>query len=181
MIALTAFTANQRPMVKLHQQFCERCGVDSVAVPIGHDYPKHSSWFRVRALLDHLPNHDSVLWLDSDACMLRKPTPELFATEAIAFFAKDDNGINNGVALWRNHPKARELLWRMYDAHPRFAQHDWHEQGALHTLAEQYALGFLPKHLFNASEADETGETYVLHLANRTDEYRIKIMKERLC
>ncbi len=180
MIALTAFTRNQEYLVSLQQQFCARAGIDSVALPIGSDYPKHPSWFRVRALLDHLQNHDQILWLDSDACLLKLPDPQLFVGDSVAFFSRDRNGINNGVALWKNNPKARELLWRIYDAHPRFAQHDWHEQGSLHTLAEQYDIGFVPKHIFNASEDDETEETCILHLANRSDQYRAEVMEKRL-
>ncbi len=180
MIALTAFTSNQEGLIELQQQFCVRAGIESVAVPIGEDYPKHPSWYRVRALLDHLPNHDSILWLDTDAFLLKLFTVGLFESGPVVYLAKDHNGWNNGVGLWVNTPKARELLWRMYDAYPRFSMHDWHEQGALHTLAEQYSIGLLPKHIFNASEADETEETCVLHLANRSNQYRVDVMKKRL-
>lgn len=184
MTILTAYTDGQRELVEIQRKAALKCGIAPeriIAVPIPHSYPKPPSWFRVRALLDHLPNHERILWLDTDAMLLKNPSSLLEEKgEHTLYVAQDHNGINNGVACWSNTPKAREALWRIYDSYDRFAQHPWFEQGALQTQAEEIDIGWMQKHIFNANEKEVTADTVVLHLPNRPHDVRVTIMQQYL-
>lgn len=186
MLVLSASTADQSLLTGIQRQSVLLCGFaanEYLHLTIPKSYPKNPSWFRIRALLDHLPNHDLVLWLDSDAMLLRSIYQDkgfLFPNGHAVYVARDFNGFNLGVSCWRNTPQTRELLWRIYDAHDKFREHPWHEQGAFHCFVESVGVRVMPKHLFNAYPEDKTPESYILHLPNRTMAERQLIMGEEL-
>lgn len=181
MIVLTASTKDFSQLTDIQKQSCILNGIapnEHVVERIPQGYEKHPSWFRIRALLDHLPNHDMVLWLDSDAMLLR-PLPA-FPGKHMLYVARDFNGLNHGVACYRNTPKTREFLWRVYDSHWRFRSHPWHEQGAIHTIAEQYDIHYMEKDVFNCYMPERTSRTSILHLPAKSFDDRLSIMTGEL-
>jgi hypothetical protein len=184
MTILTASTPNHSELTDLQRESCLLNGIEAenhIILPIDDDYPKHPSWFRIRALLDHLPHHEMVMWLDTDAILLRQiDESRLFAGNHILYLSRDRNGINHGVACYRNCAKSRELLWRVYDAYHRFQYHEWHEQAAIQVFAEQYDIGYLPKEIFNAYPEDRTEGSMVLHAVNRSHEERVKLLSDEI-
>ena len=182
MTVLTASTLDQSELVEIQRQSCMKHGITPeryIAVPIADSYPKHPSWFRIRALLDHLAHHDKILWMDTDAMML-KPCDFRIAPNTTVAMARDHNGWNHGVAIWNNTPESREFLWRIYDSYSRYAQHEWHEQAAIHVLAEQMRVVEMQKCIFNAYEHEVTDKTCILHLPARSKEDRLRIMRSYL-
>lgn len=186
MTVLTASTSDQHQLVEIQKKSCFLNGIQPerhIALTIPHDYhrSKNPSWFRIRALLDHLHNHEIILWMDSDVMMLQPINWKVMLPgEHMLYVAKDVNGINHGVAAWRNTPKAREFLWRIYDSHWAFRNHPWHEQGVIHTLAERMDICYVDKQVFNAYESDLSDESCILHLPAKSFEHRLKVMGEQL-
>ncbi len=184
MTVLTSYTRDQAQLATIQKQSCILCGIEPerhIAIEIPDYYTdKHPSWFRIRALLDHLPNHDQILWMDTDAMMLRPMDYRPFKDGSMMHVCKDQNGINHGVVCYANSDKAREFLWKVYDQHWRFRAHPWHEQAAVHILAEQYPITYLPKSIYNAYEKEVTSETCILHLPSKSFDYRLKVMQREL-
>lgn len=182
MTVLTAYTQSHAELMRLQRESCIKCGIEPdrhIAVPIPDHYPKHPSWFRVRALLDHLHHHEHILWMDADSIMLQ-PSEFNGLLGGVLTTTMDHNGINNGVGIWHRTPKAFELLWRMYDMHPRFKDHPWHEQGTLHVLAEQYPIQYAPMHILNARPNGITADSIIYHVPNLPMKKQIELLKERM-
>lgn len=173
MIILTAATKSHMELALLQRESVERFDVgEHVILPIHDSYQKHPSWFRIRGLIDHLPRQDFILWMDTDSIMLRSPDWDVMMPgSANLFVAKDHNGLNNGVAIWRNTPENIDLLWDIYDSHWAFRKHPWHEQGALHTMQERIKIHWIDKPLL---------DSYVLHLPNRSYAERIMLMRAQI-
>jgi hypothetical protein len=191
MTILTASTPGVHlQLTEVQRQSCLLCGIlpeRHLSLPIDPKYPRPYSWFKVRALLDHLHYHEHILWMDADAMML-KPIQLDFVLKSLAMeefnhpvaLAQDVNGWNCGVMLWRRCPEAFEHLWRIYDAFDKFREHPWFEQGAFHTMAEAINPAVLPKALFNAYPKDRTEESCILHLPATPDSARLAIMTKEL-
>lgn len=184
MTVLTASTQDFSQLTDIQKQSCILNGISPerhIVVPIPEDYPRPSSWFKIRALIDHLRNHKSVLWMDADSMMLRKiPNLDLSLGYNIVELAKDANGWNCGVMLWRNTPEAFEWLWRIYDSYDAFRHHPWFEQAAFHTMAEAIKPKQLGKE-WNVYEDDNLSiPGFILHLPAKSFEDRLAIMTREL-
>lgn len=187
MIILTATTKDQSHLTDIQKASAMLFGVSSnehLCLDIPKDYPKHPSWFKIRALLTHLPYHDHILWMDSDSLFLRKEHwawmhEQVKGIESPVALCKDGNGWNCGVMLWKRCPKAFEALWRIYDSYEHFQYHPWFEQGAFHTMADSFGPHLLPKR-WNQYDNEVDSESLILHLPAKDFEYRKKAMGYRL-
>lgn len=188
MIALTATTGNQSPLVDIQREAALLCGLaenQHLCLEIPKDYPRHPSWFKIQAILRHLPNHDYIWWMDTDSMFLRHTgwvhlAAQLGSNPFTAALARDYNGFNCGVMIWRRCPEAFDFLWRIYDSYEKFAQHPWFEQGAFHTMAESQKVLELPKSVYNAYESDRAVDSMILHLPGKSHEHRLRVMGAEL-
>lgn len=186
MTLLTAATPNQIPLTELQHEAALLCGIKKeqhLIVPIDPKYPRPYSWFKLRALIHHLPHHKGILWIDADAMPLEPlPNLEKHCPEMVAL-SRDINGWNCGVMFWRNCPEAFEWLWTLYDSFDQYRDHPWYEQAAFHTKAEAMmkhgGIRILAK-TWNSYEGEDDGPPLILHLPARSDEYRLKVMGYRL-
>lgn len=187
MIVLTATTQDQTDLVDIQRESAMLFGVapnEHLCMEIPEYYPRHPSWFKIQALISHLPNHDCILWMDTDAIFVRKDH-WLWAYGASASITapvalcRDYNGFNCGVMIWRRCTQAFQFLWKIYDSYDRFRDHPWFEQGAFHTMAEEFAPFELPKR-WNHYESELNSESVILHLPGKTYDHRVKVMTEQL-
>lgn len=188
MLVLTASTKNQANLTAIQKESCILCGVspnEHVAESVPEGYPRHPSWFKIRSIIHHLPHHDYILWMDSDAMMLR-PGSWAWFNQAVRWkkftcaLTRDINGFNCGVMVWANTPQSFEFLWRIYDSYEEFDRHPWMEQGSFHTMAESFDVVELPKLVWNAYETDRTDDSLILHLPGKSPIYREAVMQENL-
>jgi hypothetical protein len=150
-----------------------------IVVPVPEGYPRPASWFKIQALIHHLPHHKAVLWVDADALVMRKlPNYHLTRSGHFLELCKDANGWNMGVCLWHNTPQSFEFLWKIYDSYDAFRHHPWFEQGAMHTMAEAIDPNELPK-AWNAYEG-EMPDPYILHFPAKSFEDRLSLMTREL-
>lgn len=187
MIVLTATTRDQTALTDIQKASAMAFGVspnEHLCLEVPEKYPKHPSWFKIRALLTHLPLHDRVLWMDSDSMFVRKDhwqwTHEQFMdSKAPVSLCRDYNGFNCGIMMWKSCPKSFELLWKIYDSYETFKDHPWFEQGALHTMIESFSPRELPKR-WNQYEHELTDESLILHLPAKPYAHRLKVMGQQL-
>lgn len=184
MTIITASNKAQQSLTEIAKSSALLCGIEPerhLVLPIPENYPKHPSWFKIRALIDHLRNHEFLCWMDADAMMIDFIDWQFYlGGQSTCYIARDVNGLNCGVMIWRNCPQAFEALWEIYDSYERFAQHPWFEQGALHTMAEGIDIGPLPKVVFNAYPKDRQHDSRILHWPATKYEVKLEAMKKEL-
>ncbi len=183
MIVLTATTKDKTALTDIQKASAMAFGVspnEHLVLEIPKDYPRHPSWWKIRALITHLPAHDHVLWMDSDAMFVRKDhwlwTYEQVASQtAPVALCRDYNGFNCGVMMWKRCPKAFEFLWDLYESYQIYQKDPWFEQAPFHKMAEAYQPHELPKR-WNQYESELNSGSLILHLPAQTYEYRLKTM-----
>lgn len=187
MIVLTASTPNQSALTAIQRESCLLNGIkpeNHLSISIDPDYPRPYSWFKIRALVHHLPHHENILWMDADSMMLLDIGWDSIAKSEMVALARDMNGWNCGVMQWRRCPEAFDALWRIYDSFDKYRDHPWFEQAAFHTMAESFqARGGIyewHKPTMNAQEWDLIPSSAILHLPGKDNEYRLRVMSERL-
>lgn len=182
MTVLTASTKDFTQLTDMQKQSALLNGIEPerhIVVPIRDDYERHPSWAKIQALIQHLPHHKAVLWVDADALILRKLLNlDLTYNGHFVELCKDANGWNCGMMLWHNTPESFEWLWKIYDAYDTFRAHPWFEQAAFHVMAEAINPNELPK-AWNAYEG-EMPDPYILHFPAKSFEDRLSLMTREL-
>jgi hypothetical protein len=140
-------------------------------------YPRKPSWFKVDAIRRHLGQHDFVMWIDADAMVIGEKDLRPMLADAPLNICKDKNGINHGIAAWKNCHEARVALDLMDALYPTYQTHRWFEQAALMSFIDLLPHNTLPKHIFNAYQSDLSPETQILHLPGTPNGERLQIMK----
>lgn len=185
MTVITAATSDQDELVEIQRQSCLLSGIEKerhIALHIDRNYSRHPSWFKVRGLIEHLPHHEYLLWMDADSMMVQ-PTALWHGhldNSHPAFLAKDANGWNCGIMAWRRCPEAFEWLWKIYDSFDKFRDHPWFEQAAFHTMAEAIKPKELPKVIFNAYVNDRNSDSAILHWPSMPFSARLAAMTKEL-
>ncbi len=184
MTCLTASTPNQDDLVEIQRRSCFLCGIEPdqhIRVPIHSSYERHPSWFKIQALISHLPHHEHILWMDSDSMMLKKHFwPSVTCNTFDFALCRDFNGWNAGVMLIKRTPKSFEYLWRILNSYDMFRSTPWHEQTCLMYLAEEIKPRELDKRTYNAYQDDRGSQSVILHLPNKDHDYRLSVMGDEL-
>jgi hypothetical protein len=149
------------------------------AIPEGYDRP--ASWFKVQALLKHLPDHDYVLWLDADAMVVGKEDIGAMIKDATLNIARDRFGLNNGVAAWKNCAESVWALETMNRSFDRWKEGEWFEQHQLMELEPQLSIHWQEKRVFNAYYGEDVcDETMIIHWPGKLPHDRLPLMHEVL-
>ena len=101
---------------------------------IGHHGSPH--WAKPLLLLHFLPKYDVIFWIDTDALFMNFSieVESLVDMSYDAVFASDNNGLNNGVGIYRNTANTRDMLQGLWDVPPA------HIGGAYDNSALWYVL-----------------------------------------
>lgn len=140
------------------------------------NFDRHPSWFKVRAILKHLPDHDFVLCLDADTLMVGTENVRDMIEDKTLNIARDQNGPNNGVAAWKNCPESFYALETMERSFPKWKSHPWHEQHQLMEMESELQIGYRPKHIWNAYDEDVNSETLIRHWPGISASDRVPLM-----
>lgn len=150
-----------------------------VSCLIPDNYSRPPSWYKLELLKKHLPDHDFVLWIDSDALIVGSNDIKSLIKDATLNISEDKNGINCGVMAWKNCPESFKAIERMESMHEEHRDHPWFEQSALMTFVDELDVNLVPKHIFNAYQYDVCSETQILHFPGMGDG-RLDAMKEAM-
>ncbi len=140
-------------------------------------YPRKPSWYKVDAIRRHLRQHDFVVWIDADAMLIGDKDLRPLLADVPLNICKDNNGINHGIAVWKNCRESEIALNLMDALYPTYQTHKWFEQAALMSFIDLVPHNTLPKHVFNAYPSDKNHETQILHLPGMKNEDRLVIMQ----
>jgi hypothetical protein len=147
------------------------------AIPEGYDRP--ASWFKVQALLKHLPDHDFVFLLDADSLIIGKEDLGAILKDSTLNIARDVHGINHGIAAWKNCPEAFWALETMHRGYEGKENHPWFEQSVLMEIEDQMNIHYQTKEVFNAYHGlDVSAKTQIVHLPGILNHDRLPIMAE---
>ena len=83
--------------------YCERYPDIERRCYLLEHHERRFSWDKIRHIRGALPETDFVWWIDADAMIIGKQDiRELINPDATLNIAKDENGINCGVMVWKN-------------------------------------------------------------------------------
>lgn len=148
-----------------------------VSERIPSDYDRPASWYKVGAILRHLPDHDYVFWIDADALLVGDFDLRSWLSPVPLNIAYDENGPNNGVAAWKNCKQSAAVLKLIDKLYPIYKEHPWFEQAVLHDIIDFLDHSVQPKEIFNAYPADMTKDSQIIHLPGMSIEERLPIMR----
>lgn len=130
---------------------------------IPEEYARPASWFKVPAILKHLPAHDFVLWVDADCILSGDGNLRDMLGDSTLNIARDHHGPNNGVAAWKNCPEAFYVLETVNRSYDKWIDAPWYEQHQIMEMEGQIQVTYQPKHIFNAYPEDTNSETIIRH------------------
>ncbi len=170
--------------VAINRAYADRHGYALIVEEAPHPM-KCANWHKVGMMRRHLPNHDAVVWIDSDAIF--NPSKHgvsldrLLASREDALVCKDapplDHGVNTGVLIFKNTPWSREFLdrWWAMRVDPAY-ESGFHEQAALNDMLKESpteGMGIREAIEFNHIPDDNRRKNaFVIHLAGTGGEYR---------
>jgi hypothetical protein len=174
----------------INEKYCKKFGLHFVFASERKYAERHPAWERLPLLLEHLPNHDYLVWVDSDAFFYHDAdVRELVAAHPGPdfLFSRDIRNVrlNTGVLVVKNTPYSAAFLakWAYDEAlyksnpHPKF----W-DQGVLIDMYNKDVLGVqgnsrvldygVLQHFLAHEFRRRTPRPYVYHLAGRNKEVR---------
>lgn len=147
--------------------------------PIPEDYERPASWHKVQSILKHLPDHDFVLWIDSDCLVVGSENIRGMLKDATLNIAMDHNGSNHGVAAWKNCKEAFWALETMDRGYKKWKDGPWFEQHVLHEIEGEIDVAYQTKSVFNAYYGvDVTDATQIIHWPGMSPKDRLPLMAE---
>lgn len=183
MLFLTAYDTEFSPLgelcAKSIKKYIHRLGRHHMAVEqIPDDYDRKPSWFKVQAIQKHLKDHDFVASIDADAMIIGDWDMRPHLNPDPLNICYDVNGVNHGVAVWRNCPEAFIALELMETLYPVCKDHVWYEQWALMQFIGILPHNALQKEIWNAYPSDRVAHSQILHFPGMTMAERLPLMTE---
>ena len=156
-------------------------------------YPAiHPAWHKARVLLNHLSDHQSMIWMDSDTLILRqeaKVFDQILSNTKFLHISRDfSRGIsayNSGVILFKNFPWVFDLLkdWDNFTIEKRPAElwdHGCDQKVLCDLILERDPAGeFHEAHemaVFNTDPRFMDEKTFLLHFMAYPPGYKIPWM-----
>lgn len=143
---------------------------------IPEDYARPASWHKVVSILKHLPDHDFVLWMDADSLLVGNQDLRSLLEDKTLNIARDVNGVNHGVAAWKNCTESLWALETMHRGYEEKKKHPWFEQSVLMEIENKLEIHYQEKTVFNAYPEDQTDRTQILHFPGVTPRDREPLM-----
>ena len=112
------------------KKYCEKRGYTFYVYRQSLDPDSHGNWSKPKALLNHIDDHEAVVWMDSDTVIFNPekkfedilkrcvPLKKFIACEDIGAHNKNlppGSILNSGVVIFRAHPHTKKVLERWWD------------------------------------------------------------------
>lgn len=143
--------------------------------PDTHNAPT-PRWIKPFLLLQHLHAFDWLAWIDAD-CLIEQYKFQLLAVagygKADLYITRDENGLNNGVMLFRNTPASYQLLrrWRdSFDDNARFDRNSDQDYlvRCIAEMQEALKVLYVPKRVINAYTYEYQAGDWLVHFAGHS-------------
>ncbi len=159
------------------ERYCSHNGYPLCTDADVYDPSRPCSWSKVLLLQKHLPSCDFFAWVDADTLITNDDARiedfvALMGDDKVLLLGRDQNNLNMGVAIFRNHRSTFELLRRMWDQ-TDCINHPWWEQQALIKLYDsdpqvRDIVAVIPQahvHVLNAYESNHCPASLLMHFA----------------
>jgi hypothetical protein len=195
---ITAFTSNIQDMSDLsfdslykycnkHNLQCNRYLLENIE--------REATWYKIPLILSKFDEGvDYVVWVDCDTTIINYDYDiTKFLGDESVYIAKDINGINFGVMVWKRSDFTRDVLQKIWSMEEFFTHH-WLEQAAFVKLVEDDYNGlssqikYLNQSEFNAydyslysrtyPEGQVNDQSWLIHFAGVSHHRRIELIKQ---
>lgn len=157
------------PIIK---NYCEYYGYSYQVYEIPDDYHRPAAWSKIEYLIQEINNRPNqyTFWIDADAIILRHDIDlwSFIEPGKYLYLSKDNNGINTGVILLKNHPRIKKFLEKTWSM-TQYMHHIWWEQAAVIDLIDNDYLNinecmkYIPQTIFNAYTSCINETSFVAH------------------
>ena len=169
------------------REYCVRQGYTFYVYRDSLDKKSHGNWSKPQALLNHINDHQELIWMDSDTLIFNPekrfedilsravPMKQIIACEDIGAnnttLAKGSE-FNSGVVIFRNHPYVHNILKRWWDFRENHDTSSLYASGGdqevlIDILKKNDPFGYnrkiFPMNTFNTDPRLVDKDTFILH------------------
>lgn len=169
------------------REYCEKQGYTFYVYRDSLDKSSHGNWSKAKALLNHIDDHEEIIWMDSDIVIYNPekkfedissrcvPIKKVIACEDIGSNNKNSKKgslFNSGVVIFRKHEYTKNILKRWWDFRLDHDTSDLYSEGGdqevlIDILKKSDPVGHnykvLPMNTFNTEPRFVDNETFILH------------------
>lgn len=167
------------------REYCEKQGYTFYIYRESIDAGASPNWSKARAILNHIDNHESIVWMDSDTIVYNPnkkfedildqcvPMKKIIACEDIGASnkkLKKGSMLNSGVVIFRNHQYTKNIIakWMNFDGDKSFLYASGGDQEILcNILKKSDGFGFnrkiFPMNKFNTDPRMINRDTFIVH------------------
>ena len=160
------------------REYCEKQGYTFYVYREAIDSNASPNWSKARAILNHIDDHESIVWMDSDTIVYN---PEKRFEDILArcvpikkVIACEDIGkasmLNSGVVIFRNHQYTKNIIskWMNFDGDKSFLYASGGDQEILcDVLKSSDSWGhnrkIFPMNTFNTEPRMIDRDTFIVH------------------
>ena len=167
------------------REYCEKQGYTFYVYRESIDAGASPNWSKARAVLNHIDDHDSIVWMDSDTIVYNPekrfedilarcvPMKKIIACEDIGANnkkIKKGSMLNSGVVIFRNHQYTKNIIskWMNFDGDKSFLYASGGDQEILcDVLKSSDSWGhnrkIFPMNTFNTEPRMIDRDTFIVH------------------
>ncbi len=167
--------------------YCEKHGYTFYVYRETLDRESHGNWSKPKALLNHIDDHEAVIWMDSDTLIFNDskrfeeilercvPMKKIIACEDVGSNNKQlpqGSLLNSGVVIFRRHQYTKNLLERWWDFRKNHDTSSLYASGGdqevlINILKDSDGFGhnrkIFPMNTFNTDPRLIDEETFIIH------------------
>ena len=169
------------------REYCEKQGYTFYVYRDSLDKSSHGNWSKAKALLNHIDDHEEIIWMDSDIVIYNPekkfedilsrcvPIKKVIACEDIGSNNKNlkkGSVFNSGVVIFRKHEYTKNILKRWWNFRLDHDTSDLYSEGGdqevlIDILKKSDPFGHnykvFPMNTFNTEPRFVDDDTFVLH------------------
>lgn len=169
------------------REYCEKQGYTFYVYRDSLDKSSHGNWSKAKALLNHIDDHEEIIWMDSDIVIYNPekkfedilsrcvPIKKVIACEDIGSNNKNfkkGSIFNSGVVIFRKHEYTKNILKRWWNFRLDHDTSDLYSEGGdqevlIDILKKSDPFGHnqkvFPMNTFNTEPRFVDDDTFVLH------------------
>lgn len=169
------------------REYCEKQGYTFYVYRDSLDKSSHGNWSKAKALLNHIDDHEEIIWMDSDVVIYNPekkfedilsrcvPIKKVIACEDIGSNNKNlkkGSVFNSGVVIFRKHEYTKNILKRWWNFRLDHDTSDLYSEGGdqevlIDILKKSDPFGHnhkvFPMNTFNTEPRFVDDDTFILH------------------
>lgn len=169
------------------REYCEKQGYTFYVYRDSLDKSSHGNWSKAKALLNHIDDHEEIIWMDSDVVIYNPekrfedilsrcvPIKKVIACQDIGSNNKGEpkgSLFNSGIVIFRKHRYTKNILKKWWEFRLNHDTSELYSEGGdqevlIGILKKSDPAGYnykvFPMNIFNTDPRFIDDETFVLH------------------